>query len=180
MVDLSGAAGRRAGGYSLGMRQRLAIAAALLGDPEALILDEPANGLDPQGMRWLRDLLRSLAAEGRTVLVSSHVLAEMQQTAHDVVIIGRGRLVASGSVEELSAQGTQTRVRTPDSARLVAALAAKGMESRPAEDGVLLVTAVPELVGEVAAAEGVTLHELVADRQSLEEAFFALTGEEEG
>src|ERR687894_2983906 len=119
LVALDDAANRRAGGYSLGMRQRLGLAAALLGDPEVLVLDEPANGLDPAGTRWLRDLLRSLAAEGRTVLVSSHVLAEVAQTVDDVVIIHRGRLIQQSTIAEVlaGAQGA-TRIRTPDPARM--------------------------------------------------------------
>ena len=127
-VGLEPYAGQRVRSYSMGMRQRLALAASLLGDPEILVLDEPGNGLDPQGMRWLRDFLRARAAEGRTVLVSSHVLAEMEQTVDEVVVIGRGRSVAQGSLEELTAgTGGTVRVRSPDAERLAAALAGTGV-----------------------------------------------------
>ena len=123
IVELSAAANRRASGYSLGMRQRLGLAAALLGDPEVLVLDEPANGLDPQGIRWLRDFLRSLAAEGRTILISSHVLAEIAQTADDVVIIAHGTLVTQAPMEEVLARSAGgTRVRSPEADRLAALL----------------------------------------------------------
>ena len=152
----SSAAGgkRRVKGYSLGMRQRLGLAAAMLGDPEVLVLDEPANGLDPAGIRWLRDLLRALAAEGRTILVSSHVLAEVAQTVDRVVIIHRGRLIQQASIAEVlaGAQGA-TRVRTPDAARLRELLAAEGAKVNEA-DGVLLVDLPPERVGEIAAQHG--------------------------
>lgn len=163
--------------YSLGMRQRLALAAALLKDPALLVLDEPANGLDPQGIRWLRDLLRRLAREGRTVLVSSHVLAEVAQLADDVVIIAHGRSVAQGTVDELVARaGRGARVRTPDRERLAAALARAGIESTSLGDSGLFVKDVePARVGELAAAEGVVLHELGAEAGTLEEVFLELT-----
>ena len=177
LVGLAQDAKRRVGGYSLGMRQRLALAAALLGDPEVLVLDEPANGLDPEGIRWLRTFLRRLASEGRTILVSSHVLAELAQTVDDVAIIARGRLVAHAPVETLTAHaGARTRVRSPEAARLRDLLAAARVESAPLEDGVLGVAAPPERVGEVAAANGIVLHELVAEGTSLEEIFLELTG----
>jgi ABC-2 type transport system ATP-binding protein len=180
LVELEGAAGRRAGGYSLGMRQRLGLATALLGDPEVLIADEPANGLDPQGIRWLRDLLRSLAAEGRTVLVSSHVLAEVSQTADEVVIVNHGRLVLQGPMAEMLARARgATRVRTPDAARLHGLLEGAGL-TVSATDSTLLVEAPPERVGEVAAAGAVVLHELTAERASLEDVFLELTHEEQG
>jgi ABC-2 type transport system ATP-binding protein len=177
LVELSAGAKRRVKGYSLGMRQRLGLAAALLGDPEVLVLDEPANGLDPAGIRWLRDLLRSLAAEGRTILVSSHVLAEVAQTVDRVVIIHRGRLVQQATIAEVlaGAQGA-TRVRTPDG-RLRELLAAAGVAVNEA-DGLLLVDAPPERVGEVAAANGVVLHELSVEKATLEEVFLELTGGE--
>jgi ABC-2 type transport system ATP-binding protein len=165
-------------GYSLGMRQRLGLAAALLGDPEALVLDEPANGLDPAGIRWLRDLLRSLAAEGRTILVSSHVLAEVAQTADRVVIIHRGRLVRQASIAEVLAEAHgDTRVRTPDGQRLRSLLSAEGAAVSEA-DGTLLVDLPPERVGELAAAHGVVLHELTVEKATLEEVFLELTGGE--
>jgi ABC-2 type transport system ATP-binding protein len=177
VVDLSGAAHRRVRGYSLGMKQRLALAGALLGDPRVLVLDEPANGLDPQGIRWLRDLLRALAREGRTVLVSSHVLAEVAQLADDAVIIARGRLIAQGTVDEIVARaGRGTRVRAPERDRLAAELRRAGLKSQPfAEDGLVVADAPPATVGELAAAEAIALHELVAESGSLEEAFLELT-----
>jgi ABC-2 type transport system ATP-binding protein len=159
------------------MRQRLSVAGALLGDPEILILDEPANGLDPEGIRWLRDFLRGFAGEGKTVFVSSHVLAEMQQLVDEVVIIHRGRLVAHETVAELTARvagAGATRVRSPQAARLRELLEREGIES--SGDGDRLVTAAPaERVGELAAANGVVLHELASDSASLEEAFLELT-----
>jgi ABC-2 type transport system ATP-binding protein len=177
LVELSAGAKRRVKGYSLGMRQRLGLAAALLGDPEVLVLDEPANGLDPAGIRWLRDLLRSLAAEGRTILVSSHVLAEVAQTVDRVVIIHRGRLIQQATIAEVlaGAQGG-TRVRTPD-ARLRELLVADGASVSEA-DGVLIVDVAPERVGELAAANGVVLHELTVESATLEEVFLELTGGE--
>jgi ABC-2 type transport system ATP-binding protein len=178
LVELTHAARRRAGGYSLGMRQRLGLAAGLLGDPEVLILDEPANGLDPQGIRWLRDLLRSFAAEGRTVLISSHVLAEVAQTVDDVVIIHRGRLVRQAAMAEVLAQAEgSTLVRTPDPGRLRSLLTESGFAVHSSDDGRLTVAAPPERVGEIAAAHGVVLHELMVERATLEEAFLELTGE---
>jgi ABC-2 type transport system ATP-binding protein len=179
LVELSAAAKRRVKGYSLGMRQRLGLASALLGDPEVLVLDEPANGLDPAGIRWLRDLLRSLAAEGRTVLLSSHVLAEVSQTVDRVVIIHRGKLVRQGSIAEVlaGAEGA-TRVRSPDAKRLAELLAARGKTVTDLGDGALAVDAPPEQVGELAAANAVVLHELTVEQATLEEVFFELTGGE--
>ena len=171
-----GRAGRRAvDGYSLGMRQRLSVAGALLGDPQILLLDEPANGLDPEGIRWLRDFLRGFAGEGKTVFISSHVLGEMQQLVDEVVIIHHGRLVAHETVGELTARAAGgTRVRSPQAARLREALEREGIDARG--EGDRLVTAAPsERVGEVAAANGIVLHELAADTASLEEAFLELT-----
>ncbi|MGZ8687367.1 MAG: ABC transporter ATP-binding protein [Gaiellaceae bacterium] len=177
LVDLTAAANRRAKGYSLGMKQRLSLAGALLGDPQVLVLDEPANGLDPQGIRWLRDLLRSLAGEGRTVLVSSHVLTEMAQLADDVVIIAKGRLITQAPMADVLAAGSGrgTRARSPDRDRLAAALARAGIEARPVGEDALAVDAPPAKVGEVAAEEGIILHELVADSESLEDVFLELT-----
>jgi ABC-2 type transport system ATP-binding protein len=178
LVELTGAARRRAGGYSLGMRQRLGLASALLGDPEVLVLDEPANGLDPQGIRWLRDLLRSLAAEGRTILVSSHVLAEVAQTVDHVVIIHRGKLIRHATMDEVDAMAAgATRVRSPDRSRLAEALSAAGIDARPLDDGAMAADATPERVGELAAAEGIVLHELTSERATLEEVFLGLTGD---
>jgi ABC-2 type transport system ATP-binding protein len=178
VVGLSADAGRRVGGYSLGMKQRLSLAAALLGDPQVLVLDEPANGLDPQGIRWLRELLRSLAGEGRTILVSSHVLAEIEQIADEVVIIHRGKLVAQENVAELTARTVgATRVRSPDAERLHRALAGAGVEARVDGDG--LATAAPAAqVGEIAAANGIVLHELRSESTGLEDAFLELTAGE--
>jgi ABC-2 type transport system ATP-binding protein len=178
LVELGRAAQRRVKGYSLGMRQRLGLAAALLGDPEVLVLDEPANGLDPQGIRWLRDFLRSLAAEGRTVLVSSHVLAEVAQTVDEVVIIHRGRLVRHAAMAEVEAMAARaTLVRSPEATRLASLLAAAHIETNIVGDDGLTVHAPPDRVGEVAAEHGIVLHELTADRATLEEVFLELTGE---
>jgi len=175
LVDLQDAANRRTKGYSLGMKQRLSLAGALLGDPEVLVLDEPANGLDPQGIRWLRDLLRSLASEGRTVLVSSHVLTEMAQLADDVVIIAKGRLVRQAAMAEVLAGGAHgTRVRSPEAGKLAAALQRAGIAAQTIDDE-LVVDAPAARVGEIAAAEGVVLHELVARLDSLEDVFLELT-----
>jgi ABC-2 type transport system ATP-binding protein len=176
-VELSDAARRRVGGYSLGMRQRLSVAAALLGEPELLVLDEPANGLDPEGIRWLRNFLRSFADGGGTVFVSSHVLAEVSQLADEVVIIHRGKLVAHQPVVELIAQAAgATRVRSPRAAALLARLRAAGIDAE-ADGERLAVHAPPERVGDLAAEAGIPLHELVADTGSLEEAFLELTAE---
>jgi ABC-2 type transport system ATP-binding protein len=171
---------RRVGGYSLGMRQRLGLAAALLGEPQLLILDEPANGLDPAGIRWLRDLLRSLAQEGRTILVSSHVLAEIEQIADEVVIIHRGKFVAQSTTAELAARAAAgVRVRSPEADRLRELLFGQGMSAVVLEDGALGVTdGTPERVGELAAANNIVLHELVAEKATLEEAFLELTAGE--
>jgi ABC-2 type transport system ATP-binding protein len=179
LVELSGSAKRRVKGYSLGMRQRLGLAAAVLGDPEVLVLDEPANGLDPAGIRWLRDFLRSLAAEGRTILVSSHVLSEVAQTADRVVIIHRGRLIKQASVAEVlaGAEGA-TRVRTPDAPRLRELLAAAGASVTEVGEGILAVDLKPERVGELAAGNGIVLHELTVEQATLEEVFLELTGGE--
>ncbi len=179
LVELETAAKRRVKGYSLGMRQRLGLAAALLGDPELLVLDEPANGLDPEGVRWLRDFLRAFAAEGKTVLVSSHVLAEIQQTVDRVVIINRGRLIVESPLSELTARvGSGVRVRSPQRDELARALVDAGAEATRAEDGALIVQgATPERVGEVAASRGFVLHELVRQDSSLEEIFLELTAE---
>jgi len=178
LVDLREAGRRRVKGYSLGMRQRLGLAAALLGDPEVLVLDEPANGLDPQGIRWLRDFLRSLADEGRTVLISSHVLSEVAQTVDEVVIIHRGRLVRHAAMSEVEAMAAgSTTVRSPTTDRLAALLADRGIEVTPTGGDRLAVVAPPEKVGEIAAEHGIVLHELSVERASLEEVFLELTGD---
>jgi ABC-2 type transport system ATP-binding protein len=180
LVELDAAKNRRVKGYSLGMRQRLGLAAALLGDPELLVLDEPANGLDPEGVRWLRDFLRSFAAGGRTVLVSSHVLAEVAQTVDRVLIINRGRLVVESTLGQLTARvGGSVRVRSPQAHALQEALAREGIDATETE-GVLFVRGTTsKRVGEVAAASGVVLHELVDDESSLEEVFLELTADRE-
>jgi ABC-2 type transport system ATP-binding protein len=151
----------------------------LLGDPEVLVLDEPANGLDPAGVRWLRDLLRSLAGEGRTILVSSHVLAEVAQTVDRVVIIRRGKLIQQATIAEVlaGAQGG-TRVRSPDASRLRTLLAAQGATVTEVGDGILVADVPPERIGELAAANGVVLHELTVELATLEEVFLELTGGE--
>jgi ABC-2 type transport system ATP-binding protein len=179
LVELTNAAHRRVKGYSLGMRQRLGLAAALLGDSELLILDEPANGLDPEGVRWLRDFLRRLASEGRTVLISSHVLAEVAQTVDQVLIISRGRLVIESPLAELTARaGGAVRVRSADPRRLTAALHGNDLQVTTGADHVLLVQGAPsERVGEIAFAAGVAVHELLTDGGSLEDIFLQLTSE---
>jgi ABC-2 type transport system ATP-binding protein len=158
------------------MRQRLGLAATLLGDPQVLILDEPANGLDPQGIRWLRDFLRGLAAEGRTVLVSSHVLAEVAQTVDDVVVIHRGKLVEQGPVSRLTAGG-HVVVRTPRADELRAALEAARLGVTVDGDWLVVDAEDPARVGDVAFQAGVPLHELTTRATSLEEAFLALTSD---
>jgi len=180
LVELDNAKNRRVKGYSLGMRQRLGLAAALLGDPELLVLDEPANGLDPEGVRWLRDFLRSFAAGGRTVLVSSHALAEVAQTVDRVLIINRGRLIVESTLGQLTARvGGSVRVRSPQAGALREALAREGIDATETE-GVLFVRGTTsERVGEVAAAGGVVLHELVNEASSLEEVFLQLTADRE-
>jgi ABC-2 type transport system ATP-binding protein len=184
LVGLTPAAGRKFKGYSLGMRQRLGIAAALLGDPHVLILDEPANGLDPEGIRWMRDLLKALAAEGRTVLVSSHLLSEMQQLADDVVIVAAGRLIRQGPVDDvLGSMGAavQVRVRTPDPGRLTAALAGFSPGITPMPDGALLVSGMEAAtIGHAAFSAGVELHELTGERADLEQVFLQLTAGKAG
>jgi ABC-2 type transport system ATP-binding protein len=179
LVELTDAARRRVKGYSLGMRQRLGLAAALLGEPELLVLDEPANGLDPEGVRWLRDFLRTFAAEGRTVLVSSHVLAEVAQTVDQVLIISHGRLVIESSLEDLTARvGGAVRVRCADPPKLAAALSAAELQTAKGDGHALLVTGTTsERVGEVAFAAGIAVHELVTEGSSLEEIFLELTAE---
>jgi ABC-2 type transport system ATP-binding protein len=178
MVGLDGVARRRAGQFSLGMTQRLGVAAALLGDPGVLLLDEPVNGLDPEGVAWIRTLLRSLAAEGRTVFVSSHLMSEMALTADQLIVIGRGRLLADTSVAEFvrATAAGHVRVRTPQPERLAALLRQHGATVESTEDRALAVTDMDAAtVGELAAGRGVVLHELVTREPSLEEAFMATT-----
>ena len=178
LVGLTAVAGQRAGKFSLGMGQRLGIAAALLGDPEVLLFDEPVNGLDPDGIRWVRNLLKGLAREGRTVFVSSHLMSEMALTADEIIIIGRGRLISQIPIDELLAQSSQRfiRVRSPEIAKLKSALESDGATTVLEEDGSLSVRGVDEVaIGELAARIPVVLHELAPQSASLEEAFMELT-----
>ena len=177
-MGLDGAARRRVKGYSLGMRQRLGIAGALLGDPGVLLFDEPVNGLDVDGVRWVRGLVRGLANEGRTVLVSSHLMSEMQQTADHLLIIGRGRLIADASVEQvLEGEGLrQVRVRTPSAADLEAGLARHGLTVRRIEDRELRIEgATAAQVGDLAHELRLPVHELAELSSSLEQAYLELT-----
>jgi ABC-2 type transport system ATP-binding protein len=179
MVGLATVAAKKAGTLSLGMSQRLGIAAALLGDPPVLLFDEPVNGLDPEGIRWVRTLMRTLAGEGRTVFVSSHLLAEMSNTADRLVVIGRGKLIASTTVSEFVGRADTVRVRSPqlDRLREVLSDAEIGVDD-DAEASALLVRGVAsEVVGELAARNGITLHELTSQRVSLEDAYMKLTDE---
>jgi ABC-2 type transport system ATP-binding protein len=175
-VGLDGAARRRVGGFSLGMRQRLGLAAALLGDPDVLVLDEPTNGLDPEGIRWLRDFVRAYAASGRTVLVSSHLLAEVAQTVDEVVVLTGGRLVAHAPLSELLRGRTVVRIRTPDAAALLAALDARGIHAElSTADLVLAHGATSEAVGRAIAATGLVAYEISQLHRDLEQAFLDLT-----
>jgi ABC-2 type transport system ATP-binding protein len=177
-VGLTSVARKRAGGFSLGMGQRLGIAAALLGDPAALVLDEPVNGLDPEGILWIRNLMKSLAAEGRAVLVSSHLMNEMAVTADHLIVIGRGRLVADCSTEEFIERSTEQSVlvRTPDGRQLAELLRGKGATVTTTDEGDLDVTGLEAArIAELAAADGLVLHELSTRRGSLEDAFMELT-----
>ncbi|WP_329454106.1 ABC transporter ATP-binding protein [Streptomyces sp. NBC_01497] len=178
IVGLREVARKRAGAFSLGMGQRLGIASALLGDPATLVLDEPVNGLDPEGILWIRNLLKGLASEGRTVLVSSHLMSEMALTAEHLIVIGRGRLIADTSVEEFvqSATGSSVRVRTDEADRLRTLLTGPDVTVAPSAHGVLDVTGLSsDRIGRTAAAHGIALAELTPQRASLEEAFMELT-----
>jgi ABC-2 type transport system ATP-binding protein len=176
-VGLTHAARRRVGGFSLGMRQRLGLATALLGDPQVLILDEPANGLDPEGVHWLRGLLRRLADQGRTVLVSSHVLAEVAQTVDQVVIIAGGRLVTQSTLAALTARTEQlVRVRTPQAQTLRTRLTAQGIKvDQDGGDQLVAVGTTTQAVGSAAAAAGIVIYEMGAERSNLEDVFLQLT-----
>jgi len=177
VVGLTGAADKRVGKFSLGMRQRLGLAGAMLGDPDLLILDEPANGLDPAGIRWLRGFLRSFASSGRTVFVSSHVLSEVAQLADEVIVLNRGRVVTQTTVDRLVAEHS-VAVRTPDPERLRRALLTGGAMVRGVGDGRLEVAGMPiERVGEIAAKERLVLHELTPHTANLEDVFLQLTNE---
>ena len=178
MTGLGGVAAKRVGGFSLGMGQRLGIAAALLGDPRTLILDEPVNGLDPEGVQWVRQLVRALAMDGRTVFLSSHLMSEMAQTADQLLVIGRGRIITAGPVQEVidSVSGGGVRVRSPQAAELARLVTADGGSVTSPEPGTLEVRdTTAERVGELALAHGVLLHELHARSASLEEAYMSLT-----
>jgi ABC-2 type transport system ATP-binding protein len=179
LVGLASVATKRAGSFSLGMGQRLGIAAALLGDPQVLLFDEPVNGLDPEGIQWVRELLRTLAKQGRTVFVSSHLMSEMAQTADHVVVIGKGRLLEDADIATMVAKaGTSVLVRSPDLDALAAAIRTAGGTVEAQPDGALVVTDLEAAaIGELAATDGLRLHELSPQRASLEEAFMALTKE---
>ena len=177
LVDLGGAARRRVGGFSLGMHQRLGLAAALMGDPRILILDEPANGLDPEGIRWLRDFLRGLASEGRTVLLSSHVLSEVAQTVDEVVVINHGRLVTHAPLEALTSETTRrVRVRSPQYEKLAEVLASSGLTAwSDGADALLVAGDTQEAIGQLAFDHDVVLYEIATEGSNLEDVFFELT-----
>ncbi len=180
LVGLGDVASKRVGGFSLGMGQRLGIAVALLADPATVILDEPVNGLDPEGIRWIRNLLKALAAEGRTVFVSSHLMNEMAVTAEHVIVVGRGRLIADVSVDEFvrSASSNSVRVRSPEATRLAEVLAGPDVTVAVVSEGLLRVTGVsPASVGDAARDHGLAIHELASDNASLEEAFMEMTAD---
>lgn len=178
-VGLSGVAKKKAGSFSLGMGQRLGIAAALLGDPQVLMFDEPVNGLDPEGVLWIRNLLKHLAVQGRTVFISSHLMSEMALTADRLIVIGRGELIADTTIGDLlkGASGNHVRVRSPENGELATLLTARGAEVVRQENGSLRVSGVSgDTVGEVARANGITLQELSEQQVSLEDRYMELTG----
>jgi ABC-2 type transport system ATP-binding protein len=180
LVGLTEVARKRSKGFSLGMSQRLGIAATMLGDPKVLMFDEPVNGLDPEGILWIRNLMKALAAEGRTVFVSSHLMSEMENTADHLIVIGRGKLIADCTMAEFIARssGAAVRVRTPSPDQLVLALAAKGGEATADSDGTLLVRGMTaDAVGDVAFEGGIRLHELSVLRASQEEAYMEVTAD---
>ncbi len=180
LVGLTEVAKKRSKGFSLGMSQRLGIAATLLGDPKVLMFDEPVNGLDPEGILWIRNLMKALAAEGRTVFVSSHLMSEMENTADHLIVIGRGKLIAASSMKEFVARasGASVRVRTPSADQLVRAVTAKGATTSTDDDGAIEVRGMStEQIGDLAFGEGIRLHELTTVRASLEEAFMELTAD---
>ena len=180
LVGLSDVARKRSKGFSLGMSQRLGIAATMLGDPRVLMFDEPVNGLDPEGILWIRNLMKALAGEGRTVFVSSHLMSEMENTADHLIVIGKGKLIADCTMGEFIARssGSAVRVRTPSADQLVLAVAAKGGTATADGDGTLLVRGMAaDAVGDIAFEQGIRLHELTTTRASLEEAFMALTAD---
>ena len=180
MTGLDSVADKRVGGFSLGMGQRLGIAAAMLGDPRTLILDEPVNGLDPEGVKWVRTMARYLAGEGRTVFISSHLMSEMALTADELLIIGRGRIIASASIEDIVARAreTQVYVRSPQAGELAELVVRHGGTATPLQPGELEVAGLEsDRVGDLAAEAGVRLHELTPRRASLEDAYLSLTSE---
>ncbi|MFC7446274.1 ABC transporter ATP-binding protein [Rhodococcus daqingensis] len=185
LVGLSEVAGKKAGGFSLGMSQRLGLAATLLGDPKVLLFDEPVNGLDPEGIVWIRKFMQRLAAEGRTVLVSSHLLSEMALTAEHLVVIGRGRLISDTTVKQFVDRSSEStvRVRSPQLDALRSALTSQGLTVR--EDGtselggaLIVLESTTDVVGQIAGGHGIVLHELAAEQGSLEDAFMKLTGDD--
>jgi len=180
LVGLSAVAKKRSKGFSLGMSQRLGIAGTMLGDPKVVMFDEPVNGLDPEGILWIRNLMKTLASEGRTVFVSSHLMSEMENTADHLIVVGRGKLIADCTMAEFIARssGTAVKVRTPSPDSLVLAIAAKGGQASADADGTLVVRGLAtDQVGDIAFEQGIRLHELTAVRASLEEAFMELTGD---
>ncbi len=179
-TGLDNAADRRTGGFSLGMGQRLGIATALLGEPDILLFDEPVNGLDPDGVRWIRTLVKELAAEGRTVFMSSHLMSEMAQTADHLVIIGQGRLLADTDMNSFIEDNSvsKVRVRTPEAEHLLSLLKAKGISSHKQLDGTVMAVGVDApTVGGIASTHGVMVHELATEHSSLEDAFMRLTAQ---
>lgn len=185
LVGLTEVAGKKAGGFSLGMSQRLGLAGTLLGDPKVLLFDEPVNGLDPEGIVWIRKFMQRLAAEGRTVLVSSHLLSEMALTAEHLVVIGRGRLISDTTVKEFVDRSSEStvRVRSPQLDALRSALTSQGLTVR--EDGtselggaLIVLEATTDVIGQIAGSNGIILHELAAQQGSLEDAFMKLTGDD--
>ena len=181
LTGLTSVAKKRVKGFSLGMGQRLGIAAALLGDPQTLIFDEPVNGLDPEGVIWVRQTCRALAAQGRTIFISSHLMSEMAQTADQLIVIGRGRILTTGPVSDVIASTTTdtVRVTSPQATELAGLLASRSIAIDTPEPGVLTLTDVPAAhIGELAAAHGIVLHELTTIRASLEEAYLNLTSDD--
>jgi ABC-2 type transport system ATP-binding protein len=177
LVGIPAAARQRAGGYSMGMRQRLALAGALLGDPQVLLLDEPANGLDPEGIRWLRMLLRHLSGQGRTILISSHMLSEVEQTVDDVVIIANGKLIRQGAITDLPTEHVST-VRTSETQRLLQALTTSGLQATEVDGSIQVIGRDLVRIGDVALRAGLPIHELRANENDLEKLFFELTSAE--
>jgi len=177
LVGIPAAARQRAGGYSMGMRQRLALAGALLGDPQVLLLDEPANGLDPEGIRWLRLLLRHLSSQGKTILISSHMLSEVEQTVDDVVIIANGKLIRQGAIGDLPTEHVCT-VRTSEPQLLIQALTTSGLQATEVDGSIQVIGRDLVRIGDIALRAGLPIHELRANENDLEKLFFELTSAE--